>query len=74
MNRPEGLRRVHELGRIAGAATGSPSTPTAGHVYMMVAGLRFDTSGRAEDGTRWHDTRASRDGLHNPPPKRPLSA
>jgi cell wall-associated NlpC family hydrolase len=33
-----------------------------GHVYMMVAGLRFDTSGRAEDGTRWHDTRASRDG------------
>jgi cell wall-associated NlpC family hydrolase len=33
-----------------------------GHVYMMVAGIRFDTSGRAEDGTRWHDTRASRDG------------
>ena len=33
-----------------------------GHVYMMVAGLRFDTSGRREDGTRWHDTRASTDG------------
>ena len=33
-----------------------------GHVYMMVAGLRFDTSGRQEDGTRWHDTRASREG------------
>jgi len=33
-----------------------------GHVYMMVAGLRFDTSGRAEDGTRWHDTRRSREG------------
>jgi cell wall-associated NlpC family hydrolase len=33
-----------------------------GHVYMMVAGIRFDTSGRAEDGTRWHDTRASREG------------
>ena len=33
-----------------------------GHVYMMVAGLRFDTSGRAEDGTRWHDTSASREG------------
>jgi cell wall-associated NlpC family hydrolase len=32
------------------------------HVYMMVAGIRFDTSGRAEDGTRWHDTRASREG------------
>ena len=33
-----------------------------GHMYMMVAGLRFDTSGREEDGTRWHDTRASREG------------
>jgi cell wall-associated NlpC family hydrolase len=33
-----------------------------GHVYMMVAGLRFDTSGRREDGTRWHGTRASREG------------
>ena len=32
------------------------------HVYMMVAGIRFDTSGRDEDGTRWHDTRASREG------------
>jgi peptidoglycan hydrolase-like protein with peptidoglycan-binding domain len=26
----------------------------AGHVYMTVAGLRFDTSGRQEDGSRWH--------------------
>jgi peptidoglycan hydrolase-like protein with peptidoglycan-binding domain len=25
-----------------------------GHIYMTVAGLRFDTSGRAQDGTRWH--------------------
>ena len=33
-----------------------------GHVYMVVNGRRFDTSGRDEDGTRWHDTRASRDG------------
>jgi peptidoglycan hydrolase-like protein with peptidoglycan-binding domain len=33
-----------------------------GHVYMMVAGIRFDTSGRAEEGTRWHDTRAGREG------------
>jgi cell wall-associated NlpC family hydrolase len=33
-----------------------------GHVYMTVAGIRFDTSGRREDGTRWHDTRASRKG------------
>ena len=27
------------------------------HVYMTVAGIRFDTSGRDEDGTRWHDTK-----------------
>ena len=33
-----------------------------GHVYMMVAGIRFDTSGRDEDGTRWHETRATREG------------
>ena len=33
-----------------------------GHVYLKVAGLRFDTSGLDEDGTRWHDTRASREG------------
>jgi cell wall-associated NlpC family hydrolase len=26
----------------------------SGHSYMIVAGLRFDTSGRAEDGSRWH--------------------
>jgi hypothetical protein len=23
------------------------------HAYMVVAGLRFDTSGRADQGTRW---------------------
>jgi hypothetical protein len=26
----------------------------AGHAFMVVAGLRFDTSGRANDGSRWH--------------------
>ena len=25
----------------------------AGHAYMTIAGLRFDTSGRGEDGPRW---------------------
>ena len=34
----------------------------SGHAYMKVAGLRFDTSGLDADGTRWHDTRASREG------------
>jgi peptidoglycan hydrolase-like protein with peptidoglycan-binding domain len=32
----------------------------SGHIYMMVAGLRYDTSGRQQDGTRWHaDTRSA---------------
>jgi hypothetical protein len=31
-----------------------------GHSYMTVAGLRFDTSGRSDDGSRWHtDMRSS---------------
>jgi peptidoglycan hydrolase-like protein with peptidoglycan-binding domain len=32
------------------------------HMYMVVAGLRFDTSGRQEDGTRWHASQRSPDG------------
>jgi cell wall-associated NlpC family hydrolase len=26
-----------------------------GHIFMVVAGLRFDTSGRGRDGTRWQE-------------------
>jgi cell wall-associated NlpC family hydrolase len=33
-----------------------------GHAYMVVAGLRFDTSGRGEDGPRW---RGGRDGYRS---------
>ena len=34
----------------------------AGHSYMVVAGLRFDTSGRADAGSRWHeDMRSAKD-------------
>jgi peptidoglycan hydrolase-like protein with peptidoglycan-binding domain len=28
----------------------------SGHVYAVIAGLRFDTSGLKEDGSRWHTT------------------
>jgi peptidoglycan hydrolase-like protein with peptidoglycan-binding domain len=28
----------------------------SGHAFMIVAGLRFDTSGLSQDGTRWHNT------------------
>jgi cell wall-associated NlpC family hydrolase len=33
-----------------------------GHAYMVVAGLRFDTSGRRERGTRWTDEMRSSSG------------
>ena len=33
-----------------------------GHMFMKIAGLRFDTSGLDEDGTRWHTTRHTREG------------
>jgi peptidoglycan hydrolase-like protein with peptidoglycan-binding domain len=32
------------------------------HMYMVVAGLRFDTSGRQQDGTRWHTSSRSSAG------------
>jgi peptidoglycan hydrolase-like protein with peptidoglycan-binding domain len=34
-----------------------------GHIYMVVAGLRFDTSGRSQDGTRWHADMRSGSGF-----------
>ncbi len=33
-----------------------------GHIYMVVAGLRFDTSGRAGAGTRWQASMRSASG------------
>lgn len=32
------------------------------HSWMMVAGLRFDTSGRSDDGSRWHADKRSSSG------------
>ena len=34
----------------------------SGHSYMVVAGLRFDTSGLDQDGSRWHTTMRSSTG------------
>jgi cell wall-associated NlpC family hydrolase len=34
----------------------------ASHIYMVVAGLRFDTSGRTKDGSRWQTTSRSARG------------
>ena len=33
-----------------------------GHVFMVVAGLRFDTSGQGRAGTRWQETAVSTSG------------
>jgi hypothetical protein len=34
----------------------------SGHSFMVIAGLRFDTSGRADDGSRWDATMRSSSG------------
>lgn len=34
----------------------------SGHAYMIIAGLRFDTSARKQDGTRWSDESRSSSG------------
>ena len=40
-----------------------------GHMYMVVAGLRFDTSGRARAGTRWQkDPRPTQEYVISHPP------
>ena len=40
-----------------------------GHVYMVVNGRRFDTTGRAENGTRWQPSNRSSSGyvVRHPP-------
>jgi hypothetical protein len=41
----------------------------SGHSYMIIAGLRFDTSGRADDDSRWDTRPRSSDGytVRHPP-------
>ena len=34
----------------------------SGHAYMVIAGLRFDTSARKQEGSRWSDTSRSSKG------------
>ena len=43
------------------------------HAYMVIAGMRFDTSGRATQNTRWQADMRSGARLHRPPPRRPLN-
>jgi Putative peptidoglycan binding domain len=46
----------------AGAGEWVTTYANSGHSYMVVAGLRFDTSGRAEDNSRWHASMRSARG------------
>ncbi len=40
-----------------------------GHMYMVVAGLRFDTSGRGKSGSRWQSDSRSSSGFTARHPK-----
>ena len=40
----------------------------SGHMYMTVAGLRFDTSGRSGNGSRWQKAMRDSERVHDPPP------
>jgi peptidoglycan hydrolase-like protein with peptidoglycan-binding domain len=46
----------------AGAGQWVTIYANSGHVYMLVAGLRFDTSGLSSDGSRWHTSSRSASG------------
>jgi len=46
----------------AGAGQWITTYANGGHMYMVVAGLRFDTSGRSRRGTRWQTEMRSTSG------------
>lgn len=55
-------------GELAGFGAAGPGQwvtiyANAGHVYLAVAGLRFDTSGQRQAGTRWQPLRRSSRGF-----------
>jgi len=47
----------------AGRGTWITIRSNAGHAYMIVAGLRFDTSARAQTGSRWTEQMRSAHGF-----------
>ena len=47
-----------------GKGTWVTTYANAGHSYMIVAGLRFDTSGATADGSRWHTSLRSGGGSY----------
>jgi cell wall-associated NlpC family hydrolase len=68
------LDRPLASGAFAGWGAGGPGQwitvyANSGHVFMVVAGLRFDTSGRGRAGTRWQPSLRSAGGsaVRHPP-------
>ena len=57
----------------AGAGQWVTTYSNASHMYMVVAGLRFDTSGRSKAGTRWQAAMRSPTGFVGPAPGWALS-
>ena len=49
--------------QLPGAGTWVTTYASSYHVYLVVAGLRFDTSGLHENGSRWTSTPRSGDGF-----------
>ena len=45
-----------------------------GHIFMVVAGLRFDTSGRGRAGTRWQENPRGAGGLRGAPRAGPVDS
>jgi cell wall-associated NlpC family hydrolase len=49
--------------QLPGTGTWVTTYASSSHVYLVVAGLRFDTSGLHENGSRWTNTPRSGDGF-----------
>ncbi len=62
------LDRTMTSGELEGYGSAGPGRwvtihANAGHVYMYVAGLRFDTSGQKQSGSRWQTAKRSDDAF-----------
>ncbi len=61
LNTPEDSTQLESYGQ-PGPGTWVTIYANAGHAFMIVAGLRFDTSGQSQSGSRWQDTPRSTRG------------
>ncbi|HEV2061321.1 MAG TPA: hypothetical protein VGR12_00600, partial [Solirubrobacteraceae bacterium] len=68
LRRPRASSGFESYGR-PGAGEWISVYANAGHAYVVIAGLRFDTSGRGEEGPRWRPEKRSARGyvVRHPP-------